>query len=119
MSYDQSKLPNLGQLKRALERAQALTSEVAGAAAAAIEEVISTDATQSASGMMSAADKTKLDGIANGATKVTVDSSMSSTSTNPVQNKVVETRVAGVEAMLGGLALRLSEDGGLDIIVNN
>ena len=34
--------------------------------------------------------KTKLDGIAEGANKISVDSSMSSTSTNPVQNKVVQ-----------------------------
>lgn len=35
--------------------------------------------------------KTKLDGIAAGATKNTVDSALSSTSTNPVQNKAVNT----------------------------
>lgn len=52
-------------------------------------------ATQSATGMMSAADKTKLDGIANGATKVIVDSALSSTSANPVQNKAVNTALAG------------------------
>ena len=38
---------------------------------------------------MSSSDKTKLDGIATGATKITVDSALSSTSTNPVQNKVI------------------------------
>lgn len=48
------------------------------------------DASQSAHGLMTAEDKKKLDGIADGATKVTVDSSLSSTSTNPVQNKVVQ-----------------------------
>lgn len=47
-------------------------------------------ATQSAAGLMSAADKTKLDGIATGANKTTVDSALSSSSTNPVQNKVVK-----------------------------
>lgn len=46
-------------------------------------------ATTSANGLMSAADKTKLDGIATGATKITVDTALSSTSTNPVQNKVI------------------------------
>ena len=46
-------------------------------------------ATQSANGLMSAADKAKLDGIATGATNITIDSALSSTSTNPVQNKVV------------------------------
>ena len=47
-------------------------------------------ATTSAAGLMSAADKTKLNGIATGATKTTVDSALSSTSANPVQNKVVK-----------------------------
>ncbi|WP_288534104.1 phage tail protein [uncultured Ruminococcus sp.] len=37
-----------------------------------------------------AADKKKLDGIAVGATKVAVDSALSATSTNPVQNKAVK-----------------------------
>ena len=49
------------------------------------------EATTSAAGLMSAADKTKLNGIATGANKTTVDSSLSSTSTNPVQNKVINT----------------------------
>lgn len=47
-------------------------------------------ATQSAVGLMSAADKKKLDGIATGANKITVDGAMSTSSTNPVQNKVVK-----------------------------
>ena len=46
-------------------------------------------ATQSANGLMSSEDKTKLDGIAEGATQITVDTALSSTSTNPVQNKVI------------------------------
>lgn len=48
------------------------------------------DVTQSAHGLMTAADKKKLDGIAAGATKVAVDSALSATSTNPVQNKAVK-----------------------------
>ena len=48
-------------------------------------------ATTSTSGLMSATDKTKLDGIATGANKTTVDTTLSSTSTNPVQNKVIFT----------------------------
>lgn len=47
------------------------------------------DATTSESGLMSAEDKAKLDGIAEGATKITVDSALSETSENPVQNKEV------------------------------
>ena len=46
-------------------------------------------ATTSANGLMSAADKVKLDGVEDGATKTIVDDVMSDTSTNPVQNKVV------------------------------
>ena len=58
-------------------------------------------ATTSAAGLMSSTDKAKLDGIATGATAVTVDSAMSSTSENPVQNKVVYTELA-VEGCLVG-----------------
>ena len=46
-------------------------------------------ATTSANGLMSAADKAKLDGVEDGATKTIVDDTMSDTSANPVQNKVV------------------------------
>lgn len=56
------------------------------------------DATQSAHGLMTAADKKKLDGIAAGATKVAVDSALSATSTNPVQNKVVQAALNGKAA---------------------
>ena len=55
-------------------------------------------ATQSAKGLMSSTDKTKLDGIAQGANKTMVDSALSSTSTNPVQNKVINTALAGKAA---------------------
>lgn len=47
------------------------------------------NATTSTDGLMSSSDKTKLDDIAAGATKITVDSALSSTSTNPVQNKII------------------------------
>ncbi|RHI48324.1 phage neck protein fibritin [Bacteroides thetaiotaomicron] len=46
----------------------------------------------------SQAEKTKLAGIAAGANKITVDSSLSGTSTNPVQNKVINTALAGKAA---------------------
>lgn len=52
-------------------------------------------ATTSSPGIMTAADKTKLNGIATGANKTTVDTALSSTSTNPVQNKVVNTALNG------------------------
>ena len=57
----------------------------------AAKDTTYSDATQSTHGLMSATDKTKLDGIAEGANKTTVDSAMSSSSTNPVQNKVINT----------------------------
>ena len=47
-------------------------------------------ATTSANGLMSKADKTKLNGIEAGATKITIDSAMSGSSVNPVQNKVIK-----------------------------
>lgn len=47
-------------------------------------------ATESANGLMSAADKKKLDGIAAGANKITIDSTMSGSSVNPAQNKVIK-----------------------------
>ena len=54
-----------------------------------------TTATTSANGLMSKEDKSKLDGIAIGANKTVVDSSLSSSSTNPVQNKVVNNALNG------------------------
>lgn len=48
------------------------------------------NATASAAGLMSAADKAKLDGVSAGSNHVTVDAELSTTSTNPVQNKVIK-----------------------------
>lgn len=50
--------------------------------------------TTTTAGLMSAAMLTKLNGIAEGANKTTVDSAMSSSSTNPVQNKVINSALA-------------------------
>ena len=52
------------------------------------------NATTSTDGLMSSSDKTKLNGIATGATKTIVDSALSSTSTNPVQNKIIYGAIA-------------------------
>lgn len=52
-------------------------------------------ASSSANGFLSKEDKSKLDGIATEANKTVVDSSLSSTSTNPVQNKVVNSALNG------------------------
>ena len=54
-----------------------------------------TTATVSVDGFLSKEDKSKLDGIATEANKTVVDSSLSSTSTNPVQNKVVNSALSG------------------------
>ena len=48
--------------------------------------------------------KTKLDGIATGANKTTVDTALSSTSTNPVQNKVVNSALGGKLSTTGTAA---------------
>lgn len=52
-------------------------------------------ASSSANGFLSKEDKSKLDGIATEANKTVVDSSLSSSSTNPVQNKVVNSALNG------------------------
>lgn len=65
---------------------KAITAALAGKAGTSA-------ATTSANGLMSAADKKKLDGVADGANKITVDSAVSASSTNPVQNKAVKSYV--------------------------
>lgn len=71
-----------------------ITSALAGKAGTAV-------ATTSANGLMSKADKTKLDGIAAGANKITIDSTMSGSSVNPVQNKVIKQYVDDKVAAAG------------------
>lgn len=50
-------------------------------------------------------EKNKLAGIASGATKVIVDSALSSSSTNPVQNKVVNTAISNLNTLVGDTAV--------------
>lgn len=57
-------------------------------------------ASQSTNGLLSAADKKKLDGIAEGANKITVDSALNATSTNPVQNKVITSTISTTQQEL-------------------
>ena len=68
-------------------------------------------ATESANGLMSAADKKKLDGIAAGANKTDVDSSLSGESIRPVQNRVVK---AALDAKADKTALdaKMDKSGG-------
>ena len=66
-------------------------------------------ATTSAAGLMSATDKSKLDGIEAGATAITVDSALSSTSENPVQNKVVYSALADKVDVVSGKGLSTND----------
>ena len=66
-------------------------------------------ATQSSPGLMSAADKTKLDGIATNANKTTIDSALSSTSTNPVQNKAINTALGNKVDKVSGKGLSTND----------
>ena len=72
-----------------------ITSALTGKAGTAV-------ATTSANGLMSKADKTKLDGIAAGANKTDVDSSLSGESIRPVQNRVVKSALDGKLDKTGG-----------------
>lgn len=58
------------------------------------------DVTTSTHGLMTAADKVKLNGIEEGANKTIVDSSLNATSTNPVQNKAVHAEFNSVRTEL-------------------
>ena len=59
-------------------------------------------ATTSANGLMSAADKAKLDGVEAGANKTTVDAALDAASENPVQNKAVKEALDGKLSTRGG-----------------
>lgn len=59
-------------------------------------------ATTSANGLMSAADKTKLNDVEAGANKTTVDVALDAASENPVQNKAVKKALDGKLSTLGG-----------------
>ena len=79
-----------------------------------------TNATASAAGLMSAADKSKLDGIAEGATRITVDSEISASSANPVMNGTIAVKLSG-KADKTDLDYKLDKAGGTitgDLTVN-
>lgn len=66
--------------------------------------VPSTDtASASANGLMSSADKNKLDGVEEGANKTVVDAELSSSSVNPVQSKAVHEAIAKINEKLDGI----------------
>ena len=67
-----------------------------------LKDMVPGVASTSTAGLMSASDKTKLDGIATGANKTVVDSALSASSTNPVQNKVINTELGKKLSTSGG-----------------
>lgn len=73
-------------------------------------------ATTSANGLMSKADKTKLDDIEKGANKTTIDSAMSGSSVNPVQNKVIKQYIDDKAAAAGS---NITVDAALDAASEN
>lgn len=67
-----------------------------------LKDIVPGVASTSTAGLMSASDKTKLDGIDTGANKTIVDSALSTTSANPVQNKVVNSELGKKLSLSGG-----------------
>lgn len=67
-----------------------------------LKDMVPGVASTSTAGLMSVSDKKKLDGIAAEANKTIVDTTMSSTSTNPVQNKVVNSALQSYLPLSGG-----------------
>lgn len=67
-----------------------------------LKDMVPGAASTSTAGLMSASDKTKLDGIETGANKTIVDSGLSSTSTNPLQNKIVRSALQKKLDIAGG-----------------
>lgn len=70
-------------------------------------------ASTSANGLMSSADKNKLNGVDEGANNTVVDDELSSFSTNPVQNKIVNEAIVEINKKLNGI-----EDGANKTIVD-
>lgn len=64
-------------------------------------------ATTDIDGLLSASDKSKLDGIEEGANKTVVDSGLSDTSTNPVQNKVVAEKINSANSTIASIYNRV------------
>lgn len=85
-------LDTIGEISQAIEDHQDVTDALNAAIGNKVDKV-------SGKGLstndFTTAEKNKLAGIATGANAITVDSALSSTSTNPVQNKVINTALAG------------------------
>lgn len=61
-------------------------------------------------------EKNKLTGIEEGANKTTVDSALSSTSTNPVQNKVVNSAISNLNTLVGSTSVDSQIDSAIDAL---
>ena len=112
-SHD-SKYDTLGSASTALSNAKSYTDEIAKTKVNAVsgKGLSTNDYTTD--------EKNKLAGIETGANKTTVDSSLSSSSTNPVQNKVVNSALSGKvststtvngKALTGNITLSASDVG--------
>lgn len=73
-------------------------------------------ATIDTSGLMSASDKIKLNGISEGANKTTVDDALKSDSTNPVQNKVINTKLTTMQTNIDS---KVDKDGNKVLSTND
>lgn len=63
-------------------------------------------------------EKSKLAGIAAGATRVLVDSSLSTSSTNPVQNKVVAAELNKLNNLVGSTSVKSQIDAALETVTD-
>lgn len=123
-TYDSSKWEKLGEFKASIDlsgyatKAQAvgtidkvvgannvqLTGTYVDGSPASFAKIEAASAT--AAGVMTTANFNKLQGIAEGANKTIVDSTLSSTSTNPVQNKVINSNFTTINSELNKKATK-------------
>ena len=73
------------------------------------------EVTTSVPGLMSIADKQKLDSVESEANKTIVDSVFSSTSTNPVQNKVISSAITNLQTLMGDVAVSTQIKNAIDV----
>ena len=75
-------------------------------------------ATTTSAGLMSGEDKEKLNGIATGANKITIDSALKDNSINPVQNKVVKKAIVEIETSLFNTVSKTISNGSAYVFQN-
>lgn len=87
----------------------ALSDDVSGKAAASHTHTLDNISETTTKKVMTADERTKLSGIATGANKTIVDTAMSSTSTNPVQNKTVNSALGNKVDKVTGKGLSTND----------